>query len=499
MKLQFAFGNPRRKKARKKVGKVKKKVAKRSKKTKNKVIVKTRRKKVAKMAKRRKIKSRRNPSKFLVTNKETKRVAYRSRQTPTEKEAGLIHHRILDLEEIEKMTPDIVEKAKVKKRRLALVKKANDILSNATAEMKTLKAYQSEPNKYDIKSYTKEMPEGKFLAELERMKPKKRKGKIVAKKKAKKKARKKAKSTKKTVVYVPKKAAKKARKKVTRKTRKKVSRKKVALKSRKKATLKARKYVAKKRRGKRRSKIVAHSHSANTRHLKKGARLRVKAFSGKGKKRVSLSGSLKVNPKRSNPMRDVSKLTKTYAGMDVAELGSIALGGALVPVINAGLSKVPGLDVVVAKINEYMGPQAAGSALPILAGVALNAVSEHLVNDRKAKDMLTMAGEGLVAAGVIGLAMGLSQQYITPALGLSGVNYTPMSGVNYTPMSGINYTPMSGMPQLSGPDFGSVDYGGNGGYEEDHKFSRADFGGFSMDADADADYGDDDITGDSLG
>jgi hypothetical protein len=96
--------------------------------------------------------------------------------------------------------------------------------------------------------------------------------------------------------------------------------------------------------------------------------------------------------------------------------------------------------------------------------------------------------------------MSMSQQYVAPAIGLAGVNYTPnMNGINYSPMSGVEYTPnMRGMPQLNGPDFGAVDYGGRGGYHEDRRFSNADFGGMSMDAGSDEPLSEDDITDDSM-
>jgi hypothetical protein len=96
---------------------------------------------------------------------------------------------------------------------------------------------------------------------------------------------------------------------------------------------------------------------------------------------------------------------------------------------------------------------------------------------------------------------------------MAGVNYTPtmrgLGNVRYTPngMRGINYTPeMRGMgivPTLNGmgrsPDFGkSADYGGSGGYTEDHRFSKSDFGAHAMDEDSDEAQTEDDILSDNL-
>jgi len=93
--------------------------------------------------------------------------------------------------------------------------------------------------------------------------------------------------------------------------------------------------------------------------------------------------------------------------------------------------------------------------------------------------------------------MGISQQYVVPMVPglagipygmgimpqLNGINYTPMGEVLYTPMNGINYT-----PEMSGADFGSVDYGGSGGTQVQ---KPGDFGaGWSLDSEAD--YGDED-------
>ncbi|NJM09356.1 MAG: hypothetical protein HC883_00190 [Bdellovibrionaceae bacterium] len=88
--------------------------------------------------------------------------------------------------------------------------------------------------------------------------------------------------------------------------------------------------------------------------------------------------------------------------------------------------------------------------------------------------------------------MSVAQTYVNPALGLSGINYTPglrgmgivptLGDVRYTPrlngMGDVRYTPNRGMgivPTLSGADFGAADYGGGGGSPE-ARTSSADFG-----------------------
>jgi len=100
--------------------------------------------------------------------------------------------------------------------------------------------------------------------------------------------------------------------------------------------------------------------------------------------------------------------------------------------------------------------------------------------------------------------MGLSQKYVAPALGLSGINYTPnMHGLGIMPqLNGINFTPSMGiMPQLNGinytpsmgsVDFGSANYGGDGGSKE-ARTQNSDFGAWdSSDSEANSDMADED-------
>ena len=316
------------------------------------------------------------------------------------------------------------------------------------------------------------------------IRPKKEKGQSVAKEKGKK---------------VSKKASKKATKKASKKVTKKAS---------KKATKKASKKGKSSKR--KMPRMIAHRHAATTRHLKKGSTTKAKIKKGKavlkfGRKkatkiaiRISKKGKVmaKVNPyhSRRNPVADQ---LKKYLGLDTRELATVAIGGALAPVINThvgpmiqrAVSAIPGASMVPASIL---------GALPtLIAGAALNAIGKDVVKGKNG-EYLAMAGEGLAITGIIGLASSVPSMV---GLGpMAGINYTPMSGINYTPMSGVEYTPRMGiMPQLNGADFGrmgSADYGGSGGYTEDHKFSRADFGYGAQDEDYD--IGDDDMLSDTL-
>lgn len=293
-----------------------------------------------------------------------------------------------------------------------------------------------------------------------------KKEKAVAKKRRKKKKvkatkirRKKAKSSKRRRKAAKKVAAPKKHRR--RKARKSSKRRKHHAK--KHAAPKKRRHRRKARKSsKRRRRMISHKHGSNVRHIKKGTSFRFKSKSKRGKRSITVSGRVKVNPYRRNPLADK---VKAYTGMSTEELGALALGGAMVPIVNGMISKVPGASTVVSQINSIVGPQAVGSVIPMLVGAALNAVAEHAPIGGQAKKYTRLAGEGLVAAGIIGLAISMSQKYVGPALGLSGINFTPnMRGINFTPNMGI-------MPQLNGMG-APGDYGGNAGYRQ----SRADFG-----------------------
>jgi len=485
MKLQFAFGNPRRKKkakkamkrkkvVRKKATKVKKRkksVAKRHKrlKTKHKPFrakgfMKRKKAKKAKKSMRkfttlkgRKRKAKKNPEKFQV--RKGGKIVH-SGVAPSRKDLGLKTKEFYKAKAAYEKAPD-ASKAKAKAR-LALskiMKDVNLIEGNRRAFDKLAERFKEE---------------GATISTQEIGMAKKKKA---SKKKAKKVSKKKA-----------VKASKKKTRKVSKKKAVKVKAKTVKRKSSKKKSHK---------RKTKKTKMITHKHSAKTGHFKRGTKIKFKKTTGKGRKKVTLSGFFKLNPSRRNPMSKIKDLAKSATHLNTTELTSLAIGGALVPVINSGIGKIPYADKVVGFINEYVGPQATGSIIPMLVGAIANIASESLVKDANTRKHINAAADGLISAGVIGLTMSISQKYVVEGM-MSGILYSPMSGVNYTPMSGVNYTPMSGMPQLSGPDFGRAsDYGGGGGYTEGHRFSKADFGR-AMDEDSDELSTDDDIMSDNM-
>lgn len=489
MKLQFAFGNPRRKKkakkvtkrrkvVRKKATKVKKRkksVAKRHKrlKTKHKPFrakgfMKRKKAKKAKKSMRkfttlkgRKRKAKKNPEKFQV--RKGGKIVH-SGTAPSRKDLGLKTKEFYKAKAAYEKAPD-ASKAKAKAR-LALskiMKDVNLIEGNRRAFDKLAERFKEE---------------GATISTQEIGMAKKKKA---SKKKAKK---------------VTKKKAVKASKKKTRKASKRKASKRKASKI-VKASKKAVKTKAKKRRKAKKVKMISHKHSAKTGHFKRGTKVKFKKTTGKGRKKVTLSGFFKLNPSRRNPMSKIKDLAKSATHLNTTELTSLAIGGALVPVINSGIGKIPYADKVVGFINEYVGPQATGSLVPMIVGALANIASETFVKDANTRKHINSAADGLISAGVIGLTMSISQKYVVEGM-MAGVLYSPMSGVNYTPMSGVQYTPMAGIPQLSGPDFGrAADYGGGAGYTEGHRFSKADFGR-AMDEDSDEIATDDDIMSDNM-
>lgn len=482
MKLHFAFGNPRTKKKAKKsevTKKAWKKVAKKSKSVKTKSVAKkTVRKKVAKVAKKT---TKKNPRWYTAKKKGAKTIV--GKKVPTRKEAAKLQGLFEKAwHQYEGYAGTDAKKAKLRQTVVKANRKLENALRQTMDEDKMANYYKS--HGYDMEYFDTDAG-GKGVAK----KKKTTKKKSVAKKKTAKKVTTKKKATAKKSVAKKAVAKKVVRKKATKKrVTRKVARKAVA----KKAT---RRKVTRRKATKR----VTHSHSSATRHLKKGSKLKVNAVGKYGKRRVKMTGYLKVNPRKGNPIMKIDKALENYTGMDATQLISIALGGALVPTINVMAAKIPGVDTAVAKLNETFGPQAAGSIIPVALGIGATALGENVIKGASAKKYAKSVGQGLVAAGVIGLTMSLASKMLAQA-GLAGVNYTPMSGVNYTPMSGVNYTPMQGVPQLGNrPDFGaSADYGQGGGYTENSRFSSADFGGMSMDAGYDEDITEDDIMDDTM-
>lgn len=305
--------------------------------------------------------------------------------------------------------------------------------------------------------------------------------------------------------------------------KKKKSKKKSVKKAASKKKRSGRRKASSKAKGRRKSsrrkkrhypKMISHRHAKSTRHVKKGSkagfrlkkRKKSSSYIGKGKfgkkgpsftvrarkSKRGFSGSVKINPRRRNPM---AVTVENALGLKTSEITGLVIGGALVPVVNTYLPRIPGMATVVSTINQYAGPQAAGSIVPILVGAGLNLGSDYVSGDTR--KYMELAGKGMVTAGLIGLTVSLVQkglQMALPSTPVAGINYTPrLSGINYTPsmrgMGDVRYTPRMGIvPQLgSRADFGAADYGGGGGYTESHNRSSADFGA-DQSSDSQADH-----------
>lgn len=171
--------------------------------------------------------------------------------------------------------------------------------------------------------------------------------------------------------------------------------------------------------------------------------------------------------------------TKKLVGLDTDQVMALALGGAAVPIINSVMGKVPGVNQVVSMINGALGPQVAGSAVPVIFGVALNLILDSKLGSKVpagGKKYGKLIAEGAAAAGIMGIAMSMSQKYVAPMVGgvMSGINFTPRS------MAGINFTPR---PQYLNGGMGV-------GIIDAYKPSAADFGGYPDRADfGGADFG----------
>lgn len=318
------------------------------------------------------------------------------------------------------------------------------------------------------------------------------KGKTMAKKKAKKKA--------------SKKASKKSHKKAAKKSGKKKASKKVAKKSGKKHKA-AKKYAAKKKtssKSKHSSKKKASKKVSFKRKTYKFKKRRVSKVKI-AKNRHSLSVYLK-NPLKGvgQAMGKASQIFGQGTGIDLKEAGMLVGAGATIGTLESLVSKY-GQKVIV------MMPVQLQSSAPALIVGLLGSVGHALASKKLGKNHVAVeAMKALVAASIVRVASATLSATINKAIGMSGVDFTPMRGVpslshingvprlstlrgvDYTPMSGVDYTPMSGMGNNPNPgsmgfksaDFGSFDtsdFGGGGGYTEGRKTSKADFGGMDID------------------
>jgi hypothetical protein len=428
MSFQYVFGNPTRGKTKKSVAKVKnthkldnkERTMSKKKSAKFKAFLASK----GKTSKKKKSHKRKNPAFIGMKNGKASKV---STVFPSSNEMNKLRAEVDSLKG--KIKGAHGKKAKSKKRALTKQKKFySSVLAKAKAAKKKALSDSKRMKKegLTIKAVTGDMAETKQkikgIAQS--------KGKTVAKKK-----RKKRKMTAKQKKYFGKKrkTKKKSRKSTKRKARKTRRSGKKTYRSRKRR-VSSRKQTSKRR----------------TRKTKRISRRRRKSFKAR-----------KYLVKRLNPIGGIMSQFEKYTGHSLQEAGGLAFGGLAYGAINSLMAKVP----VVSKVNEMLVKvPVIGTSLPtLLLGAILNAIGE-----KKKIKALSIAGQGLVGASIVGMGVNASQ--LVPGLkpaALSGVDYT-MNGVSAY-MDGVDYT-MNG--QLgSDADFGEIP--SNMGEAD---FGQADFG-----------------------
>jgi len=285
--------------------------------------------------------------------------------------------------------------------------------------------------------------------------------------------------------------------------------------SKKKASKKkASKRKSGKRRAKKRSRTAYHKHARSTHHITKGSTAKwsarkergaykITAKFGRGKRKVRMTGTARIkkggilkgifkfNPFGRNPMfakKMRSSKIESYLGVDGAELGALVIAAGASPFVKKGVMKLFDMVGMGSTVAPYLDTVAT-----VGTGVAINAAIEAGYGRKlgQAEGAVQHLADAMILIGLVQSAYQVAGMVMAKT-GLSGVLYTPsMRGVNYTPsmrgmgivpqLSGINYTPsMSGAA-----DFGAADYGGGGGYTEEHNRSSADFGAYqSSDSEA---------------
>jgi hypothetical protein len=320
-----------------------------------------------------------------------------------------------------------------------------------------------------------------------------------------------------------KKVAKKvSKKKVTKKAGKKASKKKAGKKvSKKRSVKKAHKRKASKK-AHRKSKSRKSKSRSKSRKVKSSVRRKTYKFKKRitkakiAKSRKSLSVYLK------NPLKGVgqmagkaSQIFEQGTGLDLKEAGLLVGAGASIGTLESLVSKYG--QAVITKLPV----QLQSSAPALLVGV-IGSIGHAVAVKKLGKNHIAVdAMKAIVAASIVRVASATLSSTINKALGMSGVDFTPMRGVpqlsrlsgipklssmrgvDYTPMSGVDYTPMGnvnpGSMGFKSADFGSFDtsdFGGGGGYTEGRKTSKADFGGVDID---DLDALEDDSDNSSMG
>lgn len=241
------------------------------------------------------------------------------------------------------------------------------------------------------------------------------------------------------------------------------------------------------KRTKRSSKRRAHKRVRRVKayrslKAKRSIRFQVKQ---KGAKR-----GIKFLLRRLNPMNDMVRKIESKIGIPLAELGGLAVGGALYGMVNKLFLKIPGLNTAWASALKikYVG----SILVPAIPNLALGIAASIVGRKRKMK-LLEDVGHGMIGSAVVGMGVASSQELFGGLLGVSGVQYTPLSGVPYgmrgipsglgeenvsdyqpqlgdgadfggvefTPMSGVDYTPASHTSDFGAadPDFGIVPEG----------------------------------------
>lgn len=498
MEIQYIFGNPRKAKRRKKA------LASKRKTVKNKSASKAMR---GSMSKKRKISKKRNPEYFVIKSKGTvvgskglvkKGLLGRTPSRLTDSERSSIKAKFKqnktvleglrkafsaakgDSSKRKELLTKINARAKENKKLLSAMKKHK---KSNTKTVKTLK--QALAAGKDVQRKVVDSTLEKFLGEKETTVAKKKKAKKSKAKKAKK-----ARKAKKTTAKKAKKSKgrKKAAKKASRKAARKASRK-ASRKAAKKSTRRKKKSKSSRR------KTVAHAKGLSSgkvlykvstlepkKRKKKSKKIKYRV---KGQKRTVLATLKRLNPFGGTMKAQLKDLT----GLDVKEAGYLVAGSVASDLVEKLSRKY--LGAYVGKLDT-MVPGGVKAVNALVVGAAAALTHKYAKNDH-AKEV----AKAVIVAQIVKLGSSLTEMVAKP-LGLAGVDYTPLSGIPYG-LRGVDYTPLSGAPQMAGvnfipsmghqpqmagmgygADFGRgydvSDYGGGGGYTEDRKFSKADFG-----------------------
>lgn len=416
MKLNYLFGNPRKKS--------KKSKAKSSHKKSHSVKANPKKKHHKKKSGHKK----KNPQYATMKKGDSVKVV---QQIPTASEINFMKQTIADASKAGQSKAVIAQLKKDLKNAMADVK-------SATSEIKKLKA-----EGYKMAGLTKEDAVKYDSAKTAKKVAKHRQKAASSLKKKRLEALKKARAAKKSKMKSKTKTKKSQGVKVMAKKRK-------SKKAHKKSVVKSYKKKASKRKGKKKYS------------KKKGSKVSVKVKRAKNKK----SAVIRV---RSNPMIGGAALNsklKSHIAHDVAEVSGLLVGGAMYSAVNDLAAKY--LPANVTAILAKAGP-VSGAVLPLALGV----LGHKFVKN----DIVKSISKGLIGSAVVSIGVSLynlTLKGMVTGESMSGVNYTPMGSSEYSKadFGRVEYTPMSGS-EYSHADFGAVKYTPMGASE----YSNADFGG----------------------